>query len=93
MINLYLSFDCYFYWTISFRGLISQLTGLFIYLLNNSYPRSKNTGRFRQESIGNRWNVEAVFPPENFRIFSDDFRLIPTGKLGELTGIHRKKIR
>jgi len=54
-------------------------------------PRSKNTGRFRQESTGNRWNMEAVFPAENFRIFSDDFRPIPAGKLRELTGIHRKK--
>jgi hypothetical protein len=54
-------------------------------------PRSKNKGRFRHESTGNRWNVEAVFPPGNFRIFSDDFRAIPAGKLEELTGIHRKK--
>jgi len=55
------------------------------------YPRSKIMGRFRQESIGNRWNVEAVFPPENFRIFSDGFRPVPDGKHGKLTGIHRKK--
>jgi len=54
-------------------------------------PRSKITGRFRQESIGNHWNVEAVFPPEIFRIFSDDFRPVPAGKHGKLTGIHRKK--
>jgi hypothetical protein len=56
-------------------------------------PRSKNTGRFRQESTGNRWNMEAVFPPENFQIFSDDFRPIPAGNLRQLTGIRRKKIR
>jgi hypothetical protein len=56
-------------------------------------PRSKNTGRFRQESTRNRWNMEAVFPPENFRIFSDEIRPIPAEKLRELTGIHRKKIR
>jgi hypothetical protein len=37
-------------------------------------------GRFRQESIGNRWNVEAVFPPENFRIISDRFLPESTGK-------------
>jgi hypothetical protein len=54
-------------------------------------PRSKITGRFRQESTGNRWNVEAVFPPENCRIFSDDFRPVPAGKYRKLTGIHRKK--
>ncbi len=35
--------------------------------------------------------MEAVFPPKTFRIFSDDFRPIPAGKLRELTGIHRKK--
>jgi hypothetical protein len=35
--------------------------------------------------------VEAVFPPENFRIFSDDFRLVPAGKHRKLAGIHRKK--
>jgi hypothetical protein len=54
-------------------------------------PRSKITGRFRQESTGNRWNVEAVFPPEIFRIFSDDFLPVPAGKHRKLTGIHRKK--
>jgi hypothetical protein len=54
-------------------------------------PRSKITGRFRQESTGNRWNVEAVFPPENFRIFSDDFRPVAAGKHRKSTGIHRKK--
>jgi len=39
-------------------------------------PRSKITGRFRQESIGNHWNVKAVFPPEIFGFFpmiSDQF--------------------
>jgi hypothetical protein len=35
--------------------------------------------------------VEAVFSPENFRIFSDDFRPFPAGKHRKLTGIHRKK--
>jgi hypothetical protein len=35
--------------------------------------------------------VEAVFPPENFRIFSDDFRPVPAGKHRKSTGIHRKK--
>jgi hypothetical protein len=54
-------------------------------------PRSKNTGWFRQESTGNRWNVEAVFPPENFQIFFDDFRPVLAEKHRELTGIHRKK--
>jgi hypothetical protein len=54
-------------------------------------PRSKITDRFRQESTGNRWNVEAVFPTEIFRIFSDDFRPVPAGKHRKFTGIHRKK--
>jgi hypothetical protein len=35
--------------------------------------------------------VEAVFRPKNFRIFSDDFRPVPSGKDRNLTGIHRKK--
>jgi hypothetical protein len=56
-----------------------------------SSPRSKITGRFRQESTGNRWNVEVVFPPENFRLFPDDFRPVPAGKHRKLTRIHRKK--
>jgi hypothetical protein len=41
--------------------------------------------------VGNRWNMEAVFPPKNFRIFSDDFRPVLAGKHMKLTGIHRKK--
>jgi hypothetical protein len=35
--------------------------------------------------------MEAVFPSENFRIFSDDFRPFPAGNHRKLTGIHRKK--
>ena len=45
-------------------------------------PRSKNTGRLRQESTENRRNVEAVFPPENVWIFpmiSDRFLPESTG--------------
>jgi hypothetical protein len=42
-------------------------------------PRSKITGRFRQESTGNRWNVEAVFPPEIFPMISDRFLPESTG--------------
>ena len=66
---------------------------LIIYIKLNivDIPRSKNTDRFRQESVGNRRNVEAVFPPEMFWIFSDDFRPFPIGKQRKLTGIHRKK--
>jgi hypothetical protein len=30
--------------------------------------------QFRPENNGNRWNMEAVFLPEIFRTFSDDFR-------------------
>jgi hypothetical protein len=35
--------------------------------------------------------MEAVFRPENFRTFSDDFRPVPVGTQRKLTGIHRKK--
>jgi hypothetical protein len=35
--------------------------------------------------------VEAVFLPENFRIFPNDFRPFPAGKHRKLRGIHRKK--
>jgi len=35
--------------------------------------------------------MEAVFPSEIFRIFSDDFRLDPAENHGKFTGIHRKK--
>jgi hypothetical protein len=42
-------------------------------------PRSKITGRFRQESTGNRWNVEVVFPPEIFSMISDRFLPESTG--------------
>ena len=41
---------------------------------------------------GKHRNVEAVFQPENFRIFSDDFRPVPAGKHRELIGIHRELI-
>ena len=54
-------------------------------------PRSKNTDRFRQESTGNHQNVEAVFPPEIFWIFFDDFQPVPAEKHGKFIGIHRKK--
>ena len=46
-------------------------------------PRSKNTGRFRQEYIGSHRNMEAVFRQENFRSFSGDFRPVPCGKAQE----------
>jgi len=35
--------------------------------------------------------MEAVLPSEIFRIFSDNFRPVPAGKHGKLTGIQRKK--
>ena len=46
-------------------------------------PRWKNTGRFRQEYTGSHRNMEAVFRPENFRIFSGDFRPVPGRKAQE----------
>ncbi len=36
--------------------------------------------------------VEAVFRPENFRTFSDDFRPVPAGKHRKLTGINQKNL-
>ncbi len=47
---------------------------------SNRVPKSKNTGRFRHEDTGNHQNMEAVFPPEIFRIFSNDFRPISRRK-------------
>jgi hypothetical protein len=38
------------------------------------------------------WRIlEAVFQPELFGIFPDDFRQVTTAKHRQLTGIHRKK--
>jgi hypothetical protein len=34
-----------------------------------------------QENMGNSWSMEAVFPSGIFRVFSDDFRTVPTGIL------------
>ncbi len=54
-------------------------------------PRSNNPVR-KLPVPGNSVDfVEAVFRLENFRIFSDDFRLVPARKHRKLTGIHRKK--
>ena len=36
-----------------------------------------------QEYTGSHRNMEAVFRPENFRIFSDNFRPVPGGKAQE----------
>ena len=35
--------------------------------------------------------MEAVFHPENFRIFSGDFRPVPSGKHRKVIRMHRKK--
>jgi hypothetical protein len=45
--------------------------------------------RILQENTENIWNMEALFLPGIFRIFSDDFRKDPLGKhrkLSESTG-------
>jgi hypothetical protein len=65
----------------------SDLLHMVILDAKSANPRSKITGQFRQVSNGNRWNVEAVFSSEIFRIFSDDFRPVPAGKHRKLTGI------
>jgi hypothetical protein len=53
------------------------------------YPAGKmrESHRILQESTGNRWNMEAVFRPENFRFF---FRWIPTNFLCFPEGTSRK---
>ena len=53
--------------------------------------RSKSMGRLRQEYTGSHWNMEAVFRPENFRIFSGAFRSLSCAFCQELVGNHRKK--
>jgi hypothetical protein len=47
-------------------------------------------GRFRQKNTGNSWNMEAVFRPEIFQIFSENFRSVSDGKHRKLAEIHRK---
>jgi hypothetical protein len=54
-------------------------------------PRWTSYGRILQEGFGNQRKTEAVFQRENFRNFSNDFRLVSTGNYRKLTGIHRKK--
>jgi hypothetical protein len=44
-----------------------------------------------QESTGNSRNVEAVFPPEIYWIFSSEFRSISRALQQEPVGNHRKK--
>jgi hypothetical protein len=47
----------------------------------------RESHRILQESIGNRWNMEAVFRPENFWFF---FRWIPANFLCFPAGTGRK---
>ena len=56
-------------------------------------PMSKNMGRFRQEYTGSHRNMEAVFRPENFRIFSGAFRSHSSTFRQELVRNHPKKFR
>jgi hypothetical protein len=51
----------------------------------------RESHRILQESIGNRWNMEAVFRPENFRIFSGGFLPTSCAFRRELSGNHWKK--
>ncbi len=55
------------------------------------FPRSNKPARKPPVPNNSGDFVEAVFRPEIFRIFSDDFRPVPAGKHRKLTGIHRKK--
>jgi hypothetical protein len=48
---------------------------------------------FRQESAGNRWNMQGVSSPEVFRIFSDDFPPVSAKKHRKLSGIHWTKFK
>ena len=56
-------------------------------------PRWKNTGRFRQEYTGSHRNMEAVFWPENFLIYSGEFRSVPGRKAQESDRKSSEKIR
>ncbi len=49
------------------RFLYHKITTCLIILIVwiESLPRSRRTGRFRQENTGNRWNMETVFRPES----------------------------
>ena len=44
-----------------------------------------------QEYTGSHRNMEAVFRPENIRIFSGDIRPVSGGKHRKVIGMHRKK--
>jgi hypothetical protein len=45
----------------------------------------------RPDPMDFRRILKTVFQPKLSRIFSDDFRPVPTGKYRQLAGIHRKK--
>jgi len=58
-------------------------------ILQDLAGKMRESHRILQENTGNIWNMEAVFPPGIFRIFSDVFRKDPLGKhwnLSESTG-------
>ncbi len=47
--------------------------------------KMRKNHRILQENTGNIWNMKAVFPLGIFRIFSDDFRKDPLGKIWKLS--------
>ncbi len=54
-------------------------------------PRSNSPARKRPVPGNSGDFVEAVLRPENFRIFSNDFRPVPVGKHRKLIETYRKK--
>ncbi len=72
---------------------LNQNLSFELFVINWTCPQQLNNNPVRKLPVpGNSGDfVAAVFRPENFRIFSDDFRSVPAEKHRKLTGIHRKK--
>jgi hypothetical protein len=89
MISLIIGFACWI-------GCADIVVDVISALFNNEeppVPRSRSTGRFRQENTGNQRNMETVFQPDTLCIFSIDFWLASRSFRQETPVNHRKKIR
>ncbi len=87
MISLIIGFACWI-------GCADIVVDVISALFNNEespVPRSRSTGRFRQENTGNQWNMETVFQPDRLCIFSIDFWLASRSFRQETPVNHRKK--
>ena len=65
---------------------MSQLDRSGHWILQQPEGKSRKNLRFPQENTGNQWNVEAVFRPEFFRIFSGWLPTRSCRNKQELTG-------